>query len=253
MIAHRTLLRSIFLAFIALLLLTGCAAQASSPGHLIIIDETERLSQSRVAQAAAPLVKRGATVAIFIVERGDDNGNDMTIHLANAGLRGSDRIVPHALAIYVSYKPRYSELRAGSDWGDALSQEVLHTIRTEALNPALRNGDLTDGVVETLKRFESTLVWRSIRLPRSSDMPFMAFIMIGIAGLVIAIRLVFFKSPESSYHSSSSWRSDSSRTSWSGASGSSSSWSGSDLSGWSGSDSSSGGWSDGSSSSGGSW
>lgn len=74
MIARRTPLLCIFLAFIALLLLTGCAAQTSSPGHLIIIDETERLSQSRVAQAAAPLLQRGATVAIFIAERGDNNG-----------------------------------------------------------------------------------------------------------------------------------------------------------------------------------
>ncbi|MDW8148351.1 MAG: hypothetical protein RMJ48_18890 [Roseiflexaceae bacterium] len=123
MIAHRTWHLRVILALIATLLLTGCAAQASSPGSLIIIDETERLNQARVAQAAAPLLQRGATVAIFIVKRGDNNGQDMTIHLANAGLRGYDRIVPNALAIYVSYEPRYSELRAGSNWSNALSQE----------------------------------------------------------------------------------------------------------------------------------
>ncbi|MCS6839377.1 MAG: TPM domain-containing protein [Roseiflexus sp.] len=252
MIAHRTWHLRVILALIATLLLTGCAAQASSPGSLIIIDETERLNQARVAQAAAPLLQRGATVAIFIVKRGDNNGQDMTIHLANAGLRGYDRIVPNALAIYVSYEPRYSELRAGSNWSNALSQDVLHTIRTEALNPALRNGNVTDGVVETLKRFDSTLVWHSILRPRLSDVLLITLIIIGIASLVIAVRYIFFRGPEPSYYTSLQ-RSDSSRDSWSGASSGSSSWSGSDSSGWSGSDSSSGGWSDGSSSSGGSW
>lgn len=242
----------IILALIASLLLTGCAAKASSPGLLIIIDETERLSQARVAQAAAPLLQRGATVAIFIVERGDNNGNDMTIHLSNAGLRGYDRIVPNALAIYVSYEPRYSELRVGSNWSAALSQDVLHTIHTEALNPALRNGNVTDGVVETLKRFESTLVWRSIRLPHLYDIALTIGILFLIACPVLAVRYMLLRSSRLSYHTSS-LQSGSSRDSWSGASSGSSSWSVSSSSGWSGSDSSSSGWSDSSSSSGGSW
>lgn len=127
MATHRTRHLSIALALI-IFLLTGCAFQASSPGELIINDETERLSRGRVAEAAAPLLQRGATIAIFIVERGENNGNDLTNRLARAGLQGYsyDRIVPHAIAIYVSYEPRYSELRAGKT-GARHCRRMLYT------------------------------------------------------------------------------------------------------------------------------
>lgn len=237
MATHRTRHLSIALALI-IFLLTGCAFQASSPGELIINDETERLSRGRVAEAAAPLLQRGATIAIFIVERGENNGNDLTNRLARAGLQGYsyDRIVPHAIAIYVSYEPRYSELRAGKNWSEALSQDALHDIRTDALNPALRNGDVTAGVVETLKRSESQIAWHGW----TKNLPIIGFaILVGwslLSWVFNALRGNAYMYPS---HSSQSWRK--SDDSWSDRS--SSSWS----------DSSSSNSRDGSSSSGGAW
>lgn len=234
MATHRTWHLSVALMLIAFLL-TGCASQSSSPGELIINDETERLSRGRVAEAAAPLLERGAAVAIFIVERGDNNGEDLTNRLARAGLKGHlyDRIVPHAIAIYVSYEPRYSELRAGKNWSEALSQDALHDIRTDALNPALRNGDITTGVVETLKRSESQIVWHGW----SKNLPIIIVIGLSLLSWVFnALRGNAYMYPS---HSSQSWRE--SDDSWSDRS--SSSWS----------DSSSSNSRDGSSSSGGAW
>lgn len=237
MATHRTRHLSIALALI-IFLLTGCAFQSSSPGQLIINDETERLSRGRVAEAAAPLLQRGAAVAIFIVERGDNNGKDLTNRLARAGLQEHpyDRIVPHAIAIYVSYEPRYSELRAGKNWSDALSQDALYNIRTNALNPALRNGDVTTGVAETLKRSESQIAWHGW----SKNLPIIGFaIFTGwslLSTVFNALRGNTYTYPS---HSSHSWRE--SDDSWSDRS--SSSWS----------DSSSSNSRDGSSSSGGAW
>lgn len=237
MVARRTWHLRTALALIALLLLTGCASQASSPGRLIIDDETERLSQARVAEAAAPLLQRGATVAIFVVERGDNNGDDLTNRLAGVGLQGFlySRIFPNAIAIYVSYEPRYSELRAGSNWSDDLPNDALSSIRADVLNPALRSGDLTDGMVETLKRFESALVWSGV----VRRLPIVGFVLIIGAGVVMMVRNMLCGNLNS-YHTSPWWSGSSDDSS---SDSSSSSWS----------DSSSGGSSDGSSSSGGSW
>jgi hypothetical protein len=245
MVAHRTWRLRIVLALIATLLLTGCTTQASSPGRLVINDETERLKNAHVAEVAAPLLQRGATVAIFIVERGDNNGDDLSERLTGVGLRGymGNRIVPDAIAIYVSYQPRYSELRAGRNWSGALSSEALRNIRTNALNPALRNGDVTAGVVETLKRFESALAWRDV----SKNLPFFGIVIIIGAAVVVTVRDML-RGNFDSYHTSWCW-SNSSDASWSDSSSSSSSWSDSSSSSSSRSDSSG---SD-SSRSGGSW
>jgi hypothetical protein len=147
------------------LLLTGCTTRAASPGRLFVSDETERLRQLEVAKAAAPLVQRGARVVVLIVQRGDNNGDDLTRRLTAINPQGyssHDRIAPDAIAIYVSYEPRYAELRAGKNWSSALTNDALTDIRTRALNPALRSDDVTNGVTETLRRFESALMWRDI-------------------------------------------------------------------------------------------
>jgi len=147
------------------LLLTGCTTRAASPGRLFVTDETERLRQLEVAKAAAPLVQRGARVVVLIVERGDNNGDDLTRRLTAINPQGyssHDRIAPDAIAIYVSYEPRYAELRAGKNWSSALTNDALTDIRTRALNPALRSDDVTNGVTETLRRFESALMRRDI-------------------------------------------------------------------------------------------
>jgi len=203
------------------LLLTGCTTRAASPGRLFVSDETERLRQSEVAKAAAPLVQRGARVVVLIVERGDNSGDDLTRRLTaiNQGHSSHDRIPPDAIAIYVSYEPRYAELRAGKNWSDALTNDVLTDIRTKTLNPALRKDNVTNGVTETLRRFESALVWRDIN----------NLIPIGIALImIIGVPALFFvprssSSDDSLSSDSSSWSSSSSDSSGGGSGGDSSS------------------------------
>ncbi len=209
------------LAPIALLLLTGCTTRAASPGRLFVTDETERLRQLEVAKAAAPLVQRGARVVVLIVQRGDNNGDDLTRRLTaiNQGYSSHDRIPPDAIAIYVSYEPRYAELRAGKNWSGALTDDVLTDIRTRALNPALRSDDVTDGVAETLRRFESTLMWRDI-----NNLIIIAIIVI-IVIVVILIIVGIVRSLLSGNIQWSSGSSDDSSEDWSYSSSSeSSSW-----------------------------
>jgi len=212
----------LLLALIALLLLTGCTTRAASPGRLFVSDETERLRQSEVAKAAAPLVQRGARVVVLTVQRGDNNGDDLTRRLTAINPQGHsshDRIPPDAIAIYVSYEPRYAELRAGKNWSDALTNDVLTDIRTKTLNPALRKDNVTNGVTETLRRFESALVWRDIN----------NLIPIGIALImIIGVPALFFvprssSSDDSLSSDSSSWSSSSSDSSGGGSGGDSSS------------------------------
>ncbi len=224
--ARRFLHRHLFLllAPIALLLLTGCTTQAVSPGRLFVTDETERLRRSEVAQAAAPLIQRGINVVVFIVERGDNTGRALTDRLTEINLQGhssQDRIAPDAIAIYVSYEPRYAELRAGRNWSGALTDDVLTDIRTNTLNPALRNDNVTGGVVETLKRFESAIGELNADL-----WPW------ALAGIVVLVWVWSLLSGGSRSHSqrrrSSLWRSSrsgsSSRVSGRGSSSSGGSW-----------------------------
>jgi len=245
----------LLLALIALLLLTGCTTRAASPGRLFVTDETERLRQLEVAKAAAPLVQRGARVVVLIVERGDNSGDDLTRRLTAINPQGyssHDRIPPDAIAIYVSYEPRYAELRAGKNWSSALTNDALTDIRTRALNPALRSDDVTDGVAETLRRFESALMWRDIR----SVITIAIIVITVIVVILVIVRIV--RSLLSGNIQWSSGSSDDSSDDWSYSSSSrSSSWDSSsdDSRSWgsSSSDSSGGGSGSDSSSSGGSW
>lgn len=104
-------------------------------------------------------MQRGATVAIFIVKRGNTNGNDLNNRLDSVNLRDSRRIASHAMAIYISCEPRDSELRVGDAWSRHLQDDKLYSIRADVLDPALHSGDITTGVVESLKHVESALAW----------------------------------------------------------------------------------------------
>jgi len=229
----------LLLAPIALLLLTGCTTRAASPGRLFVSDETELLRQLEVAKAAAPLVQRGARVVVLIVERGDNSGDDLTRRLTaiNQGHSSHDRIPPDAIAIYVSYEPRYAELRAGKNWSNALTNDVLTDIRTRTLNSALRKDNVTNGVTETLRRFESALMWRDINnlITIAIIVIIVIVVILIIVGIVRSllsgnIQWSSGSSDDTWSHSSSdddsSWSSSSSRSSlWDSSSDDSRSWS----------------------------
>jgi uncharacterized membrane protein YgcG len=137
------------LLWLALLsLAAGCGA--APEGQLLLVDETARLDRARVEAAARPLLARGAAVAVIAVPSGDDSGADFTRRLDEVGLLRAGRIAPQAIALYVSYAPRYSEIRAGTGWSARLPGEALREIRLEILNPALRADAASDGVAAAL-------------------------------------------------------------------------------------------------------
>jgi hypothetical protein len=147
--------RAMALAALAFAVLLGGCGPTS--GRLVLSDELATLAREEVEVAAAPLRARGATVAILVIARGDDTGADLTERLGAAGLLEGGQVAPDTLALYISYEPRYSELRAGSRWSRLLPASALREIRTTTLNPALRREAPTGGVVATLEALEARL------------------------------------------------------------------------------------------------
>src|SRR5215207_1865878 len=107
-IAHRVI-RVIAVLSIAVL----AASCGRAPGGLVLVDQAAALDRAQIETAAAPLIELGITVAVFSVANGDQRGDDFTRRLDAAGLLRSGQIAPSAIALYVSFEPRYSEFRAG--------------------------------------------------------------------------------------------------------------------------------------------
>jgi uncharacterized membrane protein YgcG len=147
------------LAVLALaLLLAGCARES---GRLLLFDEVAALDRARIEAAAAPLIARGATVFVAVVERGDERGDDFARRLEAAQLLRGGAVVEDAIALYISRAPRYSELRAGGRWSGALPSENLRTIRQDVLNPALRADSFAGGVAATLAALDAGIAGAS--------------------------------------------------------------------------------------------
>jgi hypothetical protein len=162
-------------------LVSACSSEPAV--RLVVRDERNALDVSRLEKAATPLLARGASVAVFVAAKGDDTGRDLTDRLnAEAlGLASKAGVAPSAIAIYVSYAPRYSELRAGSRWSDFLPSVTLRAIRDRTLNAALRrnDGDTADGIVATLAALDAAIA-------TGQDVNLMVgrLVMIGVGALV---------------------------------------------------------------------
>ena len=149
---------SVALLLVVALLAAGCA-QAS--GRLLLVNEAAILDRQRIEAAAAPLIARGATLAIVVAERGDEQGADFARRLEAANLLRGGAVAEDVIALYVSRDPRYSELRAGGRWSGALPSDALRTIRLETLNPTLRAGSFTDGIVSALAALDTRIAGAS--------------------------------------------------------------------------------------------
>lgn len=175
-----------WLAFIVLgLFLAGCSA---APGRLLLADERGLLDHALIAEAAAPLIERGAVVGIFVRAQGDTSGTDFAHQLAAAGLLEQDQIAPEVIALYVSFAPRYSELRAGTDWSQRLPDAALRQIRTQMLNPALRENQPSAGLTASLLALEAQLAGPTL-LERLQALPGMAVLALSSVALLVAIFL----------------------------------------------------------------
>jgi len=97
------------LAAIAIAVLAASCGRA--PAALVFVDPAAALDRAQVEAAARPLIELGMTPAVFSVANGDTSGDDFTRRLDAAGLLRSGQIAPSAIALYISFEPRYSELR----------------------------------------------------------------------------------------------------------------------------------------------
>jgi uncharacterized membrane protein YgcG len=135
-------------AAVALLLLL--AAPALAQGRVLLTDPGGRLDENAVRSAARSLVNKGATVAIFVVDNGDQD--DFVERLVDAGLARSDgALLSNVIGIYVAANDRFSSIAFGDQWSDALSvNENYEVIRQGQLNPGLSDGDYTRAITTTL-------------------------------------------------------------------------------------------------------
>src|SRR6187401_3414656 len=133
-------------AILLLLLATPALAQS---GRLIYHDDANKLDRSQVQRAAQPLINRGATVALYA----EDSGGDAAFQqrLEQDGLASGSSIRRDVIAIYVSLSDRYSAIRFGDQWNDALStNDNYEQIRTNDLNAGLSPNSFSDGFVNAL-------------------------------------------------------------------------------------------------------
>lgn len=170
-------------ALVLIMLLAGCAAV---PGRLLVRDESGLLDQAQIEEAAAALLARGAVVGVFVAAQGDATGDDFQRSLAAAGLLDRDQIAPEVIALYVSFAPRYSELRAGADWSARLPDAALREARTQLLNPALRAGQPGAGLAATLLALDQQLAGPSLS-ERVAALPLTAWLALSVVALLVAI------------------------------------------------------------------
>jgi uncharacterized membrane protein YgcG len=149
----RYLFRLAAAAALMLLLATPALAQ----GRVLIRDAGGRLDAGDVQQAARPLVNKGATVAVYVVDSGD--GDDFMERLIDDGLARADgAMLTNVIGVYVAINDRYSEIAYGDEWAEALAvNNNAEAIRVSDLNPGLSSGDFTSGVSAALAAIDDAI------------------------------------------------------------------------------------------------
>lgn len=144
--------------FIGMILGVLVLAPVLAQGRLVLVDPGNRLNESAIQAAADPLLRRGAEVAVYVVDNGGES--DFERRLIADGLARSDGSVRSTLiAIYVAVNNRYSAIWFGDEWSDALAvNDNYELIRTDRLNPGLADGDFTRGVTSALTAIEEAIV-----------------------------------------------------------------------------------------------
>lgn len=171
-------------ALLALLVLPSTQALAQSDGFVCRNSSSNKLDCDQIERAAQPLIARGAQVAVYLTDRGDESGQDFLQKLAadELGFADQNRVQPELIGIYVSMQPRYAELRVGDSWTAALDPgDSLTRIRTEQLTPALRSAEYTRGYVDSLQAIEATLSGKTSGFP-AGNLALGALAVTGLAG-----------------------------------------------------------------------
>jgi uncharacterized membrane protein YgcG len=143
-------MRKILLALLLILLPTLASVAQDEveveTGSLIIVnDDGLPLDITLVEQAAQNLVNQHkADIAIYLVNTG--NAEDFTQRLSSDGLGGDFSANASTLGIYVAVTQPYSEIRAGTNF-DRID---MNELRTNTLNPLLREANYTQAFINTL-------------------------------------------------------------------------------------------------------
>lgn len=142
---------------VAVALLVLLATPALAQGRVIIDDPGGRLDEGAVQQSARALVNRGATVAVYVVDSGDQD--DFVERLVDDGLaRGDSALLSNVIGIYVAVNDRFSSIAFGDQWSDALSvNDNYEVIRQGDLNPGLSDGDFTGAVTTALGAIDEAI------------------------------------------------------------------------------------------------
>ena len=152
-----------WLLILLLLVETALTASSKEPYGLGVVDELKRLDRVKLEQSAQPLLRRGAAVAVVLVQHGGQQ--DAVKHLSQLGLLNGSQISPSGFYLYVSLDPHYSELRAGRRFSEDLPAGQLEKIRNQFLNPRLREESYQQGFVDSLQELDRRLS-RSLSLRR---------------------------------------------------------------------------------------
>jgi hypothetical protein len=127
-------------------------------GRLYYHDDASKLDRPTIERAAQSLVERGAQVAVYTVSS-DGGPEDFLQRLQQDGLSSGNGVHPTLIAIYVSFSPRYSEIRGGDDWSAAmLTNNNIDTFRKSQLNSGLVAGDYTGGIVNTFAAIDQAIL-----------------------------------------------------------------------------------------------
>jgi hypothetical protein len=143
-------MRKILLALLLILLPTLASVaqdevEVETGSFVIINDDGLPLDITLVEQAAQNLVNQHkADVAIYLMNTG--NSEDFTQQLSADGLGGDFTANASTLGIYVAVTQPYSEIRAGTNF-DRID---MNELRTNTLNPLLREANYTQAFINTL-------------------------------------------------------------------------------------------------------
>lgn len=114
-------------------------AHAQDEEQFIFVDEVGGLSEDEIRAAAQPLIDRGAVVAVYLVQAGEQAAFDRYLRSQDL-LRGENFYDP-LVGIFVSLDDRYSEIAYGYAWQDPLNRRA-ETIRNDM------SGNLRDGAYD---------------------------------------------------------------------------------------------------------
>lgn len=144
--------------FIGIVLGFLLLAPVLAQGRLVLIDPGSRLDEPAIRAAADPLLRRGAEVAVYVVDNGDESDFERRL-IANDLARRDGSVRSTLIAIYVAVNNRYSAIWFGDEWSNALAvNDNYEVIRTGKLNPGLADGDFTRGVTSALTAIEEAIV-----------------------------------------------------------------------------------------------